>query len=148
MVGRETRPVDAIASMVTELRYLYVGTEETEAAVAFYTGTLGATLRWRFRRFGADVAAVELGAGPLLLLADHRPAGTILPIWSVTSLADAAAALDAAGWTRSEELGTPEGLALALTDPAGTELALLDVTNPGALDTAWANHANEHRVES
>jgi catechol 2,3-dioxygenase-like lactoylglutathione lyase family enzyme len=121
-------------------------TDGTEAAVAFYTGTLGARLRWRFQRFGADVAAVELAAGPLLLLADHRPAGTILPIWSVSSLADAVRLLDAARWTHTGALGTPEGDALAFTDPDGNELALLEVVRPDALDGAWRDETNDHRV--
>ena len=41
----------------------------------------GRELRWRFQHFGADVAAIDLGTRPTVLLADHRPTGSVLPIY-------------------------------------------------------------------
>lgn len=146
MLWARLEGMQAIAALVTGLPFLYVGTGDTETAVAFYTGPLGARLRWRFQRFGADVAAVELHEGPLLLLADHRPAGSVLPIWSVSSLDAAIERLDAAGCHHTGRLGTPEGDALAFEDPDGNELALLEVVRPGALDHAWDDDGNDARV--
>src|SRR5438045_2230164 len=66
-----------------ELRYLYVGSSDVDEDLPTWLALPGARLRWRFRRFGADVAAVDLGAPPVVLVADHRPAGSVLPIFAV-----------------------------------------------------------------
>ncbi|MGZ4708253.1 MAG: hypothetical protein ACXWBN_05880 [Acidimicrobiales bacterium] len=128
-----------------ELRFLYIGVDDTSAAVDQWAAT-GATLRWRFQHFGADVAGLDVGAGPLVLLADHRPTGSVLPIWSVDDLAAARAALAAAGGRVEGPLGTPEGDAAVATSADGTELAVLEVVRPGAMDGAYADTSNTHRV--
>jgi len=127
------------------LRYLYVGTDDTEGQLARWLGLPGARLRWRFRRFGADVAAVEVGSGaPPVLLADHRPAGSVLPIFGVDDLGPATAALVDLGWTLAAgPLETPEGPASVLEDGNGVEVALLQVDRPGALDGAYEDPTNE-----
>ena len=129
----------------TDLRFLYVGVDDTEAALAHWVGGLGARLRWRFQHFGADVAGLELGEGPLVLLADHRPTGSVLPIYAVTDLAATTETLTAAGWTVTGPMGTPEGDASVATDGA-VEIALLQVVRPGAMDGAYADDTNTHRV--
>jgi hypothetical protein len=129
-----------------ELRFLYVGVDDTSAAVAEWVAGLGATVRWRFQHFGADVAGLELGDGPLVLLADHRPTGSVLPIWTVDDLAAAMATLTAAGWDVAGPMGTPEGDAAVATSSDGSELALLEVVRPGAMDGAYADESNTHRV--
>jgi predicted enzyme related to lactoylglutathione lyase len=138
------------AGNIGELRFLYVGVGDTTSAVAFYTSHLGARLRWRFQRFGADVAGVELGAGPLVLLADHRPSGTVLPIYVVDDLTAAVERLHTAGAAVVGPMGTPEGDAIVIEvrDGSGAtnELALLEVVRPDALDHAYADPTNDHRV--
>ena len=128
-----------------ELRFLYVGSDDTDRDLSAWSALPGARLRWRFSAFGADVAAVDLGHPPLVLVADHRPAGTVLPIYAVDELEDTTDAFVAAGWTRRlGPLGTPEGPATVLADPTGTELALLRVDRPGAMDDAYAGNADVH----
>jgi len=130
-----------------QLRFLYVGSEDTEADLAAWMRVPGTTMRWRFRHFGADVAAVDLGGPPLVLIADHRPAGSVLPIFAVGDLVGATAELVEGGWrVEVGPLGTPEGDATALVDPSGTAIALLEVTRPDALDVAYADEANTHAV--
>ena len=130
-----------------ELRFLYVGSDDTEADLAAWLRTLGAQLRWRFQHFGADVAAVDLGAPPLVLIADHRPAGSVLPIYAVDDLAAATTELVDGGWrVELGPMGTPEGNATALVDPSGTAIALLEVTRPDAMDAAYADKSNTHAV--
>jgi hypothetical protein len=141
-----TDPASPLAGLVTELRFIYVGTDDTEAAVSFYTGVVGGRLRWRFQRFGADVAGIDLGVAPMLLLADHRPAGSLLPIWAVTDLVEAKRRLEAAGCHPEGPLGSPEGDAILFVDPAGAEWALLQVDRPGAMDGAYADRSNDARV--
>jgi hypothetical protein len=135
-----------VGEHLLDLRFLYVGVGDTDAAVEDWVDGLGATLRWRFVAFGADVAGIELGTGPLVLLADHRPPGSVLPIWEVDSLADVLAGLDDGPWVVTGPLGTPEGDAVVLTADGGAELALLEVVRPGAMDDAYADPGNNRRV--
>ncbi|MBV8979706.1 MAG: hypothetical protein JO086_02295 [Acidimicrobiia bacterium] len=130
-----------------ELRFLYVGSDDTSADVAAWLRVPGARMRWRFHAFSADVAAVDLGSPPLVLIADHRPAGSVLPIYAVDDLASATADLVAGGWVVDlGPMGTPEGDATALSDPSGTAIALLQVDRPGAMDAAYADEANTRAV--
>jgi hypothetical protein len=128
------------------LRYLYVGTSDTSRDVAAWLALPGATLRWRFRHFGADVAAIDLGEPPAVLLADHRPDGSVLPIFAVDDLHAAVEALRDAWTVEAQALGTPDGPVSMLHDASGTEIALLQVDRPEAMDSAYANHDNTHRV--
>src|SRR5205085_9421597 len=84
------------------------------------------------------VAAVDVGGPPVLLLADHRPAPSTLPIYAVEDLDAATAALSAAGFRQEAgPLGTPEGPASVLVDPSGNHVALLQVDRPDVMDAAY-----------
>ena len=130
-----------------ELRFLYIGSDDTERDLAVWLALPGATLRWRFQAFAADVGAVDLGAPPLVLVADHRPAGSVLPIYAVDDLEAATADLTTSGWSHDAgPMGTPEGPATVLCDGSGTHVALLQVDRPGAMDSAYADSSNERAV--
>jgi hypothetical protein len=128
-----------------ELRFLYIGSDDTERDLAAWLSLPDARLRWRFQAFDADVAAVDLGAGPLVLVADHRQSGSVLPIYAVADLEASTEALEAGGWTgHGPPAGTPEGPAVIMTDGSGVEVALLRVDRPGAMDSAYGQDANPH----
>lgn len=132
---------------IGELRFLYVGTADIDRDLRFYVDVLAAKLRWRFRAFDSDVAAVEFGDGPLIVLADHRPAGSVLPIYAIDDLAAAVASLASKSALIDEgPLGTPEGDAIVLGAPSGNQFALLQVDRPRAMDRAYADASNEHAV--
>jgi hypothetical protein len=132
---------------VVELRFLYIGSDDTEVDLAAWLRTPGARMRWRFQHFGADVAAVDLGSPPLVLVADHRPAGSVLPIYAVEDLEASTAELVAGGWTvEVGPVGTPEGPATALADPTGVAIALLRVDRPDVMDAAYVDPQNAHAV--
>jgi hypothetical protein len=131
------------------LRYLYVGSTDIDRDIATWSAMPGARVRWRFQHFGADVAAVDLGPPPVILLADHRPPGSVLPIYAVDDLESAVAEMKATGWTVHERsFGTPEGLASLLGAPGGAEIALLQVDRPAAMETAFADERNTHAVRT
>jgi hypothetical protein len=93
------------------------------------------------------VAAVELGAGPAVLLADHRPAGSVTSIFAVDDLERSSAALVDAGWSAAGgPVGTPEGPAAVLCDPSGATVAGLRVDAPMAMEQAVADPSNAHAV--
>ena len=91
--------------MIRRLAYVYVGAPDVRSAAAFYLRDLGAELVWAFDRFGARVAALRLGDGPLLLLADHRPAGECRLLYAVDDLDGAVRRLRAAGVPRLQQVG-------------------------------------------
>ncbi len=75
--------------VTAKLHSVYVGSRDIDGDVAALAA-LGARLVWRFRRFGADVAGLRLPDGALVMFADHRPAGSVLPLVEVSSLDDPA----------------------------------------------------------
>lgn len=83
--------------------YLYMGTSNFETDFLYYKSVLGAKLHWAFDRFGAKVAAFELGEGPLLLIADHITPPTCMPIYEVKDLNTKVMELRNRGW--KEEKG-------------------------------------------
>lgn len=117
------------------LVYLYVGSDDVERDLAFYLGKLHGEQLWRVGSGGVEVAAVRLGDGPAVLLADHRPAPSVLQIWAVPDLDDAAARLRAAGWNGSDRtVEVPDGPCLILADPSGNELGLLEQVRPNLME--------------
>src|SRR5262245_15839813 len=80
------------------LRYLYIRSKSVEKDLEYYTRILGAAKVWDISSMGTRVAAVRLGEGPLILLADHRPAGSCIMIFQVQSLERSVEKLRKQGW--------------------------------------------------
>jgi len=125
--------------------YLYVGVDDVHAAIDFYERALGAEFLWHFRRFGTEVAAVRVSReGPRVLLAEHRPTPSCLPIWTVPDLDALVARLSAAGFAdRGVTDGTPDGPVHVLRDPDGNELGFLQQDRPEALVARYEDPDNE-----
>lgn len=123
--------------MVALLRlvYLYVGSDDVRGDVAFYRDHLGAEVVWDHRAMGTEVAAVRLGDGPLILLADHRDAPSVLPIWAVEDLDAARESLERSGWRGPiEQVEVPDGPCLLLHDASGNQIGLLQQVRPGLME--------------
>ncbi|HEV1997265.1 MAG TPA: hypothetical protein VGR61_03925 [Candidatus Dormibacteraeota bacterium] len=115
--------------------YLYVGSDDVDTDLGFLVDGLGGELAWRFQEYGADVAGVRMGDGPMYIVADHRPAGNVLPIIAVADLDSAAEGLRAAGFTvTGTTVEVPDGPCMVLAAPAGNEVGLLQQTRPRALE--------------
>ncbi len=122
-------------SLLGPLRYLYVGTSDIERDLRYYTATLGAKKVWDHTAFGASVAALRLGKGPLLLLADHRPAPSCLLIYEVEDLKAAAKELRSRGWKpEGRAFEIPNGPCYRFDDPSGNPLAIFEDVRPGQLE--------------
>ncbi len=90
------------------LRYLYVGSKSVQKDLEYYTNILGAEKVWDISSSGTRVAAVRLGKGPLVLLADHRPPGSCIMIFQVEGVKVASEKLRKRGWKPvSEEFVIP-----------------------------------------
>ena len=119
------------------LDYVYVPAPDFEAAVHFYTATLGGELRWKIHDGGVWVAAVRVsGDGPTVLVASHlAPQQTIL-IYRVTSFDEARRRLAESGWSDVEEpFEIPQGPCLVFRDPGGQRLAIYEVGRRGIVET-------------
>lgn len=116
------------------LKYLYVGTKRFDDDFAYYRDVLGARVVWSFARFGARVAAFELGEGPLYLVADHRPSPSVMPVFAVADLEVTAASLRTRGWApKSGPFEIPDGPCYLFADPSGNEIAVFGDVRPNAL---------------
>jgi catechol 2,3-dioxygenase-like lactoylglutathione lyase family enzyme len=129
------------------LRYLYIGTGRFAEDLAFYREVLGAELVWHFRRFGAEVAGLRLGEGPLYILADHRPAKSTLPIYAVSDLEALRSAAEGRGLKGTHTVETPDGPCLVLHDASGNEVGALEEVRPRALEGAWKDASNTYAVK-
>jgi predicted enzyme related to lactoylglutathione lyase len=118
---------------VESLDYIYVPAPDFEAAVRFYTVTLGAELRWRIHDGGVRVAAVRVSdGGPQVLLASHLKLHQTILIYRVVSLEAVRRRLADEGWTDVDApLEIPPGPCLVFRDPGGQQLAVYERVRPG-----------------
>jgi predicted enzyme related to lactoylglutathione lyase len=116
------------------LKYLYVGTRAFDEDRAFYRDVIGAEEIWHFEEFGARVAAFRVAAGPLLLIADHRPSPSCLPVFGVDDLKATVERLTARGWRAdSGPFEIPDGPCYLFSDRSGNSLAVFGNVRPDAL---------------
>lgn len=124
------------------IAYLYLGTPDVDRAAAFYVQALGAEVAWAFDRFGARVAAMRVGEGPLILLADHRPPGECRLLYRVDDIDTAVRDLRAAGATNLLEIGVPPGPCVIADDPAGNPIGVIEETRAGRMEASFRDPAN------
>ena len=120
-----------MAAPFTSLEYLYVGTSDFERDLAYYRDVLNAKLVWNLTGFGAHVAAFKVGLGPLLLLADHRPAPSCMPVFAVADLDATVKALKKRGWkAQGGRIEIPNGPCYAFEDPSKNRFAIFENVRP------------------
>ena len=126
--------------------YLYVGVDDVRASIDFYERALGAEFLWHFRRFGTEVAAVRVSDdGPQVLLAEHRPMPSCLPIWTVPDL-DALVARPRRGAgspTGASPTARPTARCTCCAIPTATSSGSCSRTVPDALVARYADPSND-----
>ncbi|MGD9683196.1 MAG: VOC family protein [Candidatus Obscuribacterales bacterium] len=119
------------------LVYLYMGTTDYEATLAYYRDVLMGEEVWTFERFGARVTAFMLSHGPLVLVSDHRTKASCQPVFEVDDLEDTARRLSQRGWKPvAGPFGTPNGEAYSFEDPSGNLLAIFEA-DPKSPDRSY-----------
>ncbi|MGH9322738.1 MAG: VOC family protein [Vicinamibacteria bacterium] len=132
-----------------ELKYLYVGTSRFDEDVAYYGGVLGAEKVWHFEDLGARVAAFRVASGPLLLLADHRPAPSCLPVFAVANLDATVGELRGRGWEpEAGPIEIPDGPCYLFRDRSGNQLAVFGNVRPNALSATRRSRPSPWRKRS
>lgn len=132
-----------------KLRFLYLGSEKFDSDLAYYRDSLGAELVWNFKTFGARVVAFRVGEGPLLLLADHRPAPSCLPVFEVKDLNKTIRELAARNIKPDRgPFEIPNGPCCVFKDPSGNEFAIFQDERPHVLEEAYSDPRNKRAVRS
>ena len=130
-----------------KLEYLYVGTADFDRDCACYATVLGAERVWAFHAFGARVAAFRVCQGPLVLLADHRPAPSCMPVLAVADLDATVEELRARGWrSEGEAFEIPNGPCYRFADPSGNRYALFQNDRPEAMELAYTDRDNANAI--
>jgi len=110
--------VDDAKAPLEILRFLYAGSSDVAKDLDYCTKVLGAKKVWDFSSTGTRVAAVRVSSGPLLLLAGHRPAPSVLPVFEVGNLKASAREFKGRGWqSEGEEFEIPNGPCYLFKDP-------------------------------
>ena len=124
------RAAGADAAPFGALRFLYVGSADVGRDLKAYVAA-GAQEVWDKTAFGTRVAAVRPGQGPMVLLAGHRPAGHVLPVYEVADVKATVKRLAKAGWViAGEAFEIPNGPCQLVEDPSGVEMAIFQDARP------------------
>ena len=138
MSRKDKVPVDSGKAPLGVLRFLYVGSSDVAKDLDYYTKLLGAKKVWDFTSMGIRVAAVQVCSGPLLLLAGHRPAPSVLPVFEVGNLKASAKEFESRGWqAEGEEFEIPNGPCYLFRDPSGNQMALFQDVRPRLLESGF-----------
>jgi hypothetical protein len=115
-----------------QLDFLYMPSRDVAADRTYLTDVLGGRMVFAVEAMGTRVAAVELGPGPPLLLADHLAGEAPILVYRVADLDATLAALAARGWTPTATFDIPHGPCCSFRTPGGQRLALYQRTRPEA----------------
>jgi len=130
--------VDVAKRSLGVLRFLYVGSSDVSNDLEYYTTILEAKKVWDFTSMGTRVVAVEVCSGPLLLLAGHRPAPSVLPVFEVGNLKASVKEFKSRGWQPDgREFEIPNGPCFLFKDPSGNQMAIFQDVRPKLLQSGF-----------
>jgi hypothetical protein len=116
-----------------QLDFLYVPSRDVAGDRDNLVEVLGGRPVFAVESMGTQVAAVELTAGPpLVLLTDHLEGDRPILVYRVPDLEAALASLESRGWERQGTFEIPHGPCCSFTTPGGHRVALYQLTRPEA----------------
>ena len=113
--------------MFLSLDFIYMPSQDVDKDLRYYVDILGAE-----EVEGAQVAMVNMGAGPRLLLADHDGPDKAIMIYRVENLNKAKSELSKRGWKKDAELEIPHGPVCTFTATDGQRFAIYELVWPEA----------------
>jgi len=115
-----------------------MGSSDVGKDLDYYTKVLGGKKVWDFTSMGTRVAAVLVSSGPLLLLAGHRRAPSVLPVFEVENLKVSVREFKSHGWQPDgEEFEIPNGPCYLFKDPSGNQMAIFQDVRPRLLESGF-----------
>jgi hypothetical protein len=116
-----------------QLDFLYVPSRDVAGDRDHLVEVLGGRPVFAVESMGTRVAAVELTAGPpLVLLTDHLEGDRPILVYRVPDLEAALASLESRGWERQGTFEIPHGPCCSFTMPGGHRVAVYQLTRPEA----------------
>jgi len=124
-----------------------MGSGKFDADLRYYRDSVGAELLWNFKAFGARVAAFRVGEGSLVLIADHNPAPSCMPIYEAENLKSTVSELKKRGCKPdSGPFEIPNGPCYVFKDPSGNEFAIFQDVRPDAMEVSYADPDNPRAI--
>ena len=118
--------------MFRSLDFIYVPTDDVDAAARSYAEQLEAEMVWKVRGLSTVVACLRVsGEGPSILLSGHLEGPMPILIYRVDDHDATVAALRQAG-VAVRELEIPHGPCATFRAPGGQRLAVYELTRPQA----------------
>src|SRR5690349_18800877 len=115
------------------LDFLYMPSRDVAADVEYFVEVLGAEVVFRIEAFGTRVAMVRLApTPPRILFAGHLEGDRPVLVFRVADLDRSVAELEGRGWTAGARFGIPHGPVSEITTPGRHQLAIYELTRPGA----------------
>jgi hypothetical protein len=128
--------------VLESLDFVYVPTNDVDAAARGYVEGLGAELVWKVRGMGTVVACLRVStAGPAILLSGHLEGPAPILVYRVADYDAARTRLRAAG-ADLRELEIPQGPCASFRAPGGQRLAVYELTRPH-VDSHFAGRIDE-----
>ena len=106
--------------------------QDVDKDLKYYVDILGAEEVFNIKDEGAQVAMVNMGAGPRLLLADHDGPDKVIMIYRVENLKKAKSELGRRGWKKDAELEIPHGPVSTFTATNWQRFAIYELVRPEA----------------
>jgi hypothetical protein len=118
--------------MFLSLDFVYMPSKDIDNDLKYYVDVLGAQEVFNIKDDEAQVAMVNMGAGPRLLLADHDGPDRAIMIYRVENLKKAKSELGKRGWKKDAELEIPHGPVCTFTASNRERFAIYELVRPEA----------------
>jgi len=122
------------SGLLLSLDFIYIPSRNVEEDLMFYTEIPGVTVIFNIKDMGTQVAMLNLGDGPRLMLAGHLEGNLPIFIYRVENIKKAIMELKIRGWKVGQEVEIPHGPACTFTAAGGQRFAVYQLTRPEAED--------------
>lgn len=119
-------------SLFLSLDFVYIPSKDVDKDLKYYAEVLGAEVVFNIKDMGTQVAMVNIGAGPRLLLAGHLDGEVPVLLYRVENLKAAMKELKTRGWKKGSEVELPHGPACTFEAEGGQRFAIYELVRPEA----------------
>lgn len=114
------------------LDFVYIPSKNVDKDLKYYAEVLGGEVVFNIKDMGTQVAMVNMGSEPRLLLAGHLDGEVPVLLYRVENLKAAMKELKGRGWKKGDEVELPHGPACTFTAEGGQRFAIYQLVRPEA----------------